>query len=263
MSYKYMRLEISTGVARITFCRPERANAIDLPFATELHSIAKQCRDNADVRAVVMASEGKLYCAGGDLATFAKAGDKFPEALAELLTEVHGALQIFSDMDAPVIAEIAGTAAGAGLGLVACASLAYATVDSKFTMSFTGVGLTPDSSSTWFLPRLVGWRRAEELMITNRVLTAKEAADWGLINACFEDEAGLREAVQKLAQGLASGPTKAFGGVRRLLQMSAGNPLHGQLRLERESIVASSGGLDGREGVAAFLEKRKPDFKGL
>ncbi len=165
-------------------------------------------------------------------------------------------------MDAPVIAEIAGTVAGAGLGLVAAASLAYSTVESKFTMSFTGVGLTPDSSSTWFLPRLVGWRRAEELMITNRVLSAKEATDWGLINGCHEDAAALREAVDQLARRIASGPTRAYGGVRRLLATSATHLLHEQLAKEGESIVSISAGVDGREGVDAFLKKRKPEFKG-
>ena len=262
MAYEYFRFETSAGVARLTFCRPERANSINLAFATELNQAAQECRDNPDIRVVVMASEGRLYCAGGDLASFAAAGDQLPAALKALLDQVHGAIEIFSDMDAPVIAEIAGTVAGAGLGLIGATSLAYATGESKFTMSFTGVGLTPDSSSTYYLPRLVGWRRAEELMLTNRVLSAKEAAEWGLINGVHDDAASLREAVDKLAQKLASGPTRAYGGVRRLLATSARNLLHDQLALEGQSIVTISGGVDGREGVDAFLNKRKPDFKG-
>ncbi len=262
MANEYMRLEHADGIARITFCRPERANAINIEFAREFLQVAETCRDNPDIRVVILASEGKLFSAGGDLASFADAGDKLPDALQELLTAVHGAIQVLSSMDAPVIAQVAGTVAGAGLGLVAATSFAYATVDSKFTMSFTGVGLTPDSSSSWFLPRLVGLRRAEELMVTNRVLSAKEATDWGLLNACYDDADGLNDAVEKLARRLASGPTKAYGGVRRLLQASAGRALSDQLALEGESIVSISQSDDAREGIAAFLEKRKPAFSG-
>jgi 2-(1,2-epoxy-1,2-dihydrophenyl)acetyl-CoA isomerase len=145
---------------------------------------------------------------------------------------------------------------------VGATSLAYATIDSKFTVSFTGVGLTPDSSATWFLPRLVGWRRAEELMLTNRVLSAKEAVDWGLLNECLENADTLGEAVNRIAQRLAAGPTAAFGGVRRLLSSSATNSLHDQLAAEGESIVALGAGSDACEGVAAFRDKRKPIFIG-
>lgn len=262
MNLEYMRFEATDGVARITFCRPERANSINLEFATELHALARQCRDDRSIRAVVLAAEGRLFCAGGDLGSFAVAGDALPAALKALLDQVHAAIETFSGMDAPVIAEIAGTVAGAGVGLVASCSLAYATADSKFTMSFTGVGLTPDSSSTWSLPRLVGWRRAEELMLTNRVLSAAEATDWGLINAHFADAGALREHVAKTASALANGPTRAYGGVRRLLSHSASNTLHEQLVLEGESIVAVAAGADGKEGTSAFLEKRKPRFGG-
>lgn len=262
MTYEYLRFESDQHVARLTLCRPERANAINLACATELHAAARECRDNPDIRVVILAAEGRLFCAGGDLASFSEAGDKLPEALKALLAQVHAAIEVLSGMDAPVIAEISGTVAGAGMGLIAATSLAYATAEAKFTMSFTGVGLTPDSSSTWFLPRLIGWRRAEELMLTNRVLSAKEAVEWGLINGCYEDNAQLREAVTKLASRLAAGPTKAYGGVRRLLGTSASHLLREQLDLEGESIVAVSKGADGREGVSAFLEKRKPEFKG-
>jgi 2-(1,2-epoxy-1,2-dihydrophenyl)acetyl-CoA isomerase len=262
MATEYMRFESADGIARITFNRPERANAINLAFATEFHDLARRCRDDASIRVVVLASEGKLFCAGGDLGSFAAAGDQLPAALKALLDQVHGAIEVFSDMDAPLIAEIAGTVAGAGVGLIASCSLAYATADSKFTMSFTGVGLTPDSSSTYFLPRLVGWRRAEELILTNRVLSAAEAAEWGLINGTQPDADALRQHVAQMARRLADGPTRAYGGVRRLLGSSASSSLHDQLAKEGESIVRIAAGEDGKEGTSAFLAKRKPQFKG-
>lgn len=262
MTYEYLRLETADSVAKLTLCRPERANALNLGLACELHRVAQHCRDTPQIRAVVIAAEGRMFCAGGDLASFAAAGDALPDALRALLHEFHSAIQIFSAIDAPVICAVSGTAAGGALGLIAASNLAYATADSKFTMAFTAAGLTPDSSSTFFLPRLIGWRRCEELMLTNRVLSGREAVDWGLLNACYDDAAALDQAVDQIARRLASGPTRAFGGVRRLLMASAGVEFHEQLAREGESIVATGSSADGREGISAFLAKRKPQFAG-
>lgn len=262
MAYEYLRCTLESGVARLTLCRPDRANSINLACARELNRAAQELRDDGRVRVVVIAAEGRIFCAGGDITSFPDAAEELPTMLRAILDEMHSAIEIFSGMDAPVIAQIAGTVAGAGLGLVSATSLAYATVDSKFTMSFTGIGLTPDSGATWFLPRLIGWRRAEELILTNRVLGAKEAAEWGLLNECHADAASLEEAVSRIALRLAAGPTRAFGGVKRLLSSSASNGLSAQLAAECESIVARGGESDAREGVAAFRNKRKPVFTG-
>lgn len=262
MDYQYMRLDVVDNIGRLTFNRAERANAINIEFARELRDVAQTCRDRDDVRVLVMESEGSIFCAGGDLSAFAAAGDQLPAALEELANTLHEGIEILVGMDAPVIAQIDGTAAGAGMSLIASTNLAFATTASKFTMAYTGIGLTPDGSSSWFLPRLVGWRRAEELILTNRVLSAKEATDWGLINACYDERGGMIDAVDKLARKFASGPTAAYGRVRRLLDISAGRSLHDQLAQETKTIVESSRSTDGRIGIKAFLAKEKPEFVG-
>lgn len=262
MDYQYLRLEVADQIARLTFKRPERANALNLECAQELLHAAQTCRDRDDVRVVVMASEGNIFCAGGDIGAFSEAGEQLPEALEELANTLHEGIEVLVGMDAPVIAQIDGTAAGAGMSLIASTNLAFATTASKFTMAYTGIGLTPDGSSSWFLPRLVGWRRAEELMLTNRVLSAKEATDWGLINACYEERGGMIDAIDKLARKLAKGPSAAYGRVRQLLQASAGRSLHEQLAMETQTIVDSSRSSDGRAGITAFLAKEKPEFSG-
>lgn len=262
MDYQYLRLEKSNNVARITLCRPERANSLNIECARELLHVAQTCRDSDDVRAVVLAAEGSIFCAGGDIGAFSAAGENLPAELEVLANTLHEGIEVFSAMDAPVIAEINGTAAGAGMSLIAGTNLAYATTASKFSMAYTAIGLTPDGSSSWFLPRLIGWRRTEELMLTNRTLSAKEAADWGLLNACYEESGGLQDAVRKLAERLAQGPTAAFGRIRQMLEISAGRSLHDQLAVETQTIVDSARTADGQAGIKAFLAKEKPVFSG-
>lgn len=262
MQSEYFATEQDGGIFRITFNRPDRANAINLGFARDFKAVAEHCAADASIRCVLISAEGALFSAGGDLGSFKDAGDGLPDALGELLGNFHPAIETFSKMNAPVIAAINGTAAGAGLALVASCSFTYATAASKFTMAYTGVALTPDGSSTWFLPRCIGMRRAEELAITNEVLSAEKAADWGLLNGVVADEAALTEKVEKLAAKLAKGPTQSYGVARRLMLSSLSNDLPTQLDLEGEGIVGVARSHDGREGISAFLEKRKPEFKG-
>ena len=262
MNYQYLHFEVEGGVAWITFCRPERANTLNLEFARELHAVARYCDDHAGIRAVVIKAEGKIFCAGGDLAFFAAAGDELPAIIEGLLAEFHGAIEIFSSMNAPLIVAVNGAAAGVGLSIVAAASLAYATANAKFTMAYTNAGLSPDGSSTYHLPRLVGWRRCQELMLTNRVLSAAEAKEWGLVNDCYNDAAALDQAVSELARRLAAGPTQAFGQVRRLLIASGGRSLREQMDLEGRSFAQMTRSQDGSEGISAFMEKRRAVFVG-
>lgn len=262
MQSEYFATKQDGGIFRITFNRPDRANAIDLGFAQDFKAVAEHCAADDSIRCVLIDHEGPLFSAGGDLGSFKEAGDGLPDALGELLANFHPAVETLSAMNAPVIAAINGTAAGAGLALAASCSFTFATAKSKFTMAYTGVALTPDGSSTWFLPRNIGMRRAEQLALTNEVLTAEKAADWGLINDVLADEAALKETVEKLAAKLAKGPTASFGTARRLLLSSLNADLKSQLEAEGQGIVAAARGTDGREGISAFLEKRKPNFVG-
>ena len=198
------------------------------------------------------------FCGGGDLKGFA-GRDDLPTHLREILGPLHVAITQLVRGDAPVVAAVQGSAAGAGIGLVGASDLVVAGESAKFVMAYTGVGLTPDGSSSWFLPRLVGLRRALELTLTNRVLSAAEALDWGLITEVVPDDELTAEA-EALAARLAAGPAPALAAAKRLLHTSLEETLETHLAREAEAISAASGTPEGQEGVAAFVEKRPPVF---
>ena len=261
MSYTTLRFARAGAVARITLARPEAANALNFAMGTELLDVAQRCRDDTGVRAVILDAEGRVFCAGGDIVTFAAAGDELPAALDELIEIFHPAIDTLSTMNAPVIAAVQGVAAGAGLSLLSSCSLVVASETASFAMAYTGVGLTPDGGASYFLPRQIGLRRTEELMITNRRLDADTALAWGLVNEVVAADV-LAARVAALAEQLAAGATAAYGGVRRMLLATFGNDLTTQLALEQQTIVAAGASRDGRAGVATFKAKTRPTFIG-
>lgn len=251
-------VEVRDGVAQLTLNRPGSANTLDLAMGRDLRAAAARCGE-ADVRAVVLTGLGKAFCFGGDLRGMMAEAANVEGYLRELTVDLHAAVSAFTRLDAPVIAAVNGTAAGAGVGLVAMADLVVAAEGAKFSLAYTGVALTPDGSTSWFLPRLVGLKRAMELVLTNRTLTAAEARDWGLVNLVVADADVLAEA-HKLAARLAAGPRGAFGKAKRLLNHQAAT-LEAQLEAESLSISGQAATAEGREGIDAFLAKRKPDFR--
>jgi 2-(1,2-epoxy-1,2-dihydrophenyl)acetyl-CoA isomerase len=253
-----VKFEQADGVAWVTLNRPEAGNSINLQLGRDLLDAATRCRGSHDVRAVVITGAGKHFSFGGDLAAMSMNDGRAREAyLRELTVDLHAAMVGFSRLDAPVIAAVNGTAAGAAVGLVAMADLAIAAEGARFTLAYTGVGLTPDGSTSCLLPRILGQRRAMELVLTNRVLTAAEALDWGLVNQVVAD-AALLTGAGELAARLASGATGALGQAKRLLRSEAS--FEAQLEDESRTIAAQSRTAEGVEGIAAFLEKRKPSF---
>jgi 2-(1,2-epoxy-1,2-dihydrophenyl)acetyl-CoA isomerase len=261
MSDAILEVDVRDGVAWLTLNRPQAGNAIDIPIAKELLAAAERCERDSAVRAVVITGAGKMFCAGGDLRSFAGAGDRIADVLAELTQVLHAAVARLARMRAPVIAAVNGAAAGAGMSLACAADLVIAAESAHFTMAYTAAGLTPDGSSTYFLPRLVGPMRARELMLTNRRLTAAEALAWGMVTRVVPDNA-LLEATHALARSLADGPTLAYGATKLLVLASALESLEAQLDLEAREIVTISATRDSREGIAAFLAKRRPTFRG-
>lgn len=261
MAYEHITLERRDGVATLTLNRPDAANSIDIPLARELMDAAIACDEDRDVRAVVLTGAGKMFCAGGDLRSFAEAGAGIAARLKELTAYLHAALSRLARMDAPVVAAVNGMAAGAGFSLAVAADLVIASEAAGFVMAYTNAGLVPDGSSTFFLPRRIGDRRTRELMLTNRKLTAAEALDWGLVNRVVPADR-LLPAAHELAATLAAGPTRAFGAVKALLNESFEHGLETQMELEARAIAAASSTADGREGIRAFLEKRPPRFTG-
>lgn len=249
---------LAEGIATVTLNRPEAANTMNLQFGRDLLDAARSCGSERGVRAVVVTGAGKAFCFGGDLgAMMMNEGDAREEYLRELTVDLHAAIVHFTRLDAPVIAAVNGTAAGAGVGLVAMADLAIAAESAKFSLAYTGVGLTPDGSTSYFLPRLLGMKRAMELVLTNRPLSAAEALDWGLVNKVVPDGQAAAEAAA-LAARLAAGPLGAFGQAKRLLRSRAS--LEAQLEDESRTIARQGKSAEGVEGIQAFLQKRKAEF---
>jgi 2-(1,2-epoxy-1,2-dihydrophenyl)acetyl-CoA isomerase len=178
-----------------------------------------------------------------------------------MIDSFHLAIERLTSIDAPVVAAVRGGAAGGGLGLLYAADIAVAADDARFAIGYGALGLTADGGNTWFLPRMVGMRRAQELFLLNRRLTAQEAFEFGLVSRLAPSDAVETEAAA-LAAKLATGPTRAYGAVRRMLRQSFETGLSNQLDAEKESLVAASGTSDAQEGIAAFVAKRRPQFRG-
>lgn len=259
---KHLLFEVRNNVGYITLNRPEAANAIDFDLAKELASVALRCDEDQSIRAVLLTGAGRIFCGGGDLKSFAaQSPENLPTHLKEVTFYLHKAIHRFARMNAPVVIAINGNAGGAGMSLSLSGDLTLAAESAKFTLAYTRVGLTPDGSSTYYLPRLIGVRRAMELALTNRTLTAREAEAMGLISRAVPD-AELMNQANAMTLELAKGATTAFGGVKRLLYASANMPLDAQMELETEWIADAARSTDAKEGIAAFLAKRTPKFIG-
>ncbi len=261
MSYETLTFDVADGVATITLNRPDAVNAMNRAMMMDLFAVARRCDADDAIRAVVMTGSGKMFCAGGDLKDFAAQGDDMPAYITELATYLHAAVTRFQRMDAPLVIAVNGMAAGGGLSLVASGDIVIASDDAAFTCAYTNAGITPDGSSTYFLAKHVGLLRAKELVLTNRRLSAQEALDWGLVTRVVPSDQLLSEA-RALASQLAAGPTKAFGGAKRLLLSAYSGTLETQLEDESASITKQVKDHDGREGIEAFATRRKPEFKG-
>lgn len=262
MSEQAITLEVRDQVARVTLNRPQAANSINLELARALLQALDRCEADSKVRAVVLTGAGaKMFSAGGDLKTFAGLGDDVGAVVREITLYLHAAVSRLARMRAPVIAAVNGAAAGAGMSLALAADIVLAAESASFTMAYTAAGLSPDGSASYFLPRLIGLRRAQELMLTNRRLSAAEAEAWGLVTRVVPD-GELMEAAETLATRLARGPTLAYGAVKRLLADGADAPLETQLEREARTITEIAQTQDAREGVRAFAEKRAPKFSG-
>jgi 2-(1,2-epoxy-1,2-dihydrophenyl)acetyl-CoA isomerase len=261
MSYSAIGFDVRDGVAHVLLNRPKAANALNLELVGELLDASQRCRDDHEIRAVLLSGAGPMFSAGGDLRAFANAPEGAPAFIQKLASTLHQAVSVLARMDPPVVVAVNGVAAGAGMSIVCHADLAIAAESARFTMAYTAAGLAPDGGSTHFLPRIVGYRRAAELMLTNRRLSAAEALEWNIVNRVVPDTDLMAEA-ERLALALAGGPTRAFGAVKRLLSAGATNDLEPQLDLETKYIVEMAGTRDGMEGIHAFLEKRAPRFTG-
>ncbi len=263
MSYETIQYEVRGGVAVITLNRPESLNALTLAVAGEFKAALTEAVTQR-ARAIVLTGAGRAFCAGGDLREMQKIASQNGRVEAffdEPLRELNDCIMLIRRTPLPIIAAVNGAASGGGCNLALACDLVIAGEGARFNQAFVKIGLVPDCGGTFILPRLVGWRRAMQLMMTGEVVTAPHALAMGMINAVVADDQLIAEAMA-MAEALAAAPTAAIGRIKELLEASANNDYGEQLELEREAQLKSGLTKDFKEGVAAFIEKRPPKFVG-
>jgi 2-(1,2-epoxy-1,2-dihydrophenyl)acetyl-CoA isomerase len=254
--------EVVDGVATIRLRRPRSGNAIDVTLVEDLYEAVFRTGADPDVRAVVLCGAGDNLTVGGDLPMFATTpGEELPARLRQMTDHYHLALERLTRLDAPVVCAARGAVAGGGMGLAHVSDIVVAAEDARFALGYAAIGLSSDGANSWFLPRLVGMRRAQELFLLNRRLTGREALEWGLVTEVVADEQVEARAFEH-ATRLAAGPTRAYGQMKDLLRRSWTADLPDQLAAETDTMAASGASEDARHGIAAFAAKERPRFTG-
>lgn len=260
MSSNSIELNIENKVAYIKLNRPEVFNSFNREMALSLQNVLDNCANEENVRAIVLTGNGKAFCAGQDLkeVTSPELNPGFRKILEEHYNPI---IQKIRSIEKPIIAAVNGVAAGAGANIALACDIVVASELASFIQAFSKIGLIPDSGGTFFLPRLIGFQKASALMMLGDKVSALEALNMGMIYKIFP--VGIfDEEVKSLAENLAKMPTKAIGLTKRLLNQSMTNNLEQQLALESDLQIEASSSYDYNEGVTAFVEKRKPEFKG-
>lgn len=247
------------AVSTIRFNRPSVLNALDESTAAAFRDACRAVAADPETRVLVIAGNGRGFMAGGDLARFR--ADGAADIARAIIEALHDGLMILDRLEAPVIASVHGPVAGAGMSVAMATDLCIAADDAKFTLAYARIGTTPDGSSTYNLPRLVGLRRAMEIALLADTIDAEEARHLGLVNRVVP-AAALAAETAALSARLAAGPTRAYAGIRRLLRDSWTSGLEGQLAAERDAFCASAGTEDFKEGIEAFFGKRRAEFHG-
>lgn len=260
MADKLVTFERKGAVAWLTLVRPEAGNGMNVALLSDLSEAVRRCEADAAVRAVVLTGSGRFFCVGGDLSGMRDATETALSIRAMTL-HLHAAIAALTRMRAPSIAAVNGTAAGAGFSLALACDFLVASETAQFASAYAAAGLSADGGQSWTLPRRVGPHRAKVMMLQGRKLSAAEALDWGVADQVVAPEA-LASSVSQMAESLANGPTAAFGRMKNLLADAECTSLETQLELEARGIAACVESEDAREGIAAFMEKRKPAFLG-
>ena len=255
-------VSLDAGVLGITLNRPDKLNAFNPEMHQRLKAALERARDESAVRAVLLTGAGRGFCAGQDLAERNVAPGAAPIDLSVTLGSYYNPLvRRMRELPKPIVCAVNGVAAGAGANIALACDIVLAARSASFLQAFSRIGLLPDSGGTYFLPRLAGTARAMGLALLAEKLSADDAERWGLIWKAVDDAQLLQEA-SSIAKALAEGPTKAYGLIKKAMYASASNTLDAQLDLERDLQREAGVSEDYREGVSAFMQKRKPVFKG-
>ena len=253
---------VDDGIGRITLDRPAAGNAIDLPLARALLAAAIRCQTDDKIRCIVLTGNGRLFCAGGDVQLLAGAGDRRSDVLSELIATFHAAVARLARAPKPLVTLVNGPAAGAGFSLAMLGDVVIGARSAHFTAAYGAIGLTPDGGLSWLLPRLVGLRKAQDIILTNRRIKADEAEAIGLVTRIVDDEALADEGL-KAAVALADAPMAALAASRALLADSFETGLETQLDRELRSMARAGAGPESEEGLSALLAKRPANFRGV
>jgi 2-(1,2-epoxy-1,2-dihydrophenyl)acetyl-CoA isomerase len=255
-------LDVEDGIARIRLNRPEASNAVDAELLRALHEIVLRCHARPEVRVVVLSGEGRNFCAGGDVKTFASKGEDLPDYLREATAWLQLATAALIQLKAPVIAQVQGFAAGgAGFGFACAADLVVAAEGARFFSGAVRVGMAPDAGTTVTLTRIVGLRRALDILLTNPTLTAAEARELGIVSRVVPDE-DLAAEVDRLAADLAAQPPLGLAATKRLVWDGLGATVAERLPEEARVVSELSGTADSREALAAVIERRPGRYEG-
>jgi 2-(1,2-epoxy-1,2-dihydrophenyl)acetyl-CoA isomerase len=255
----FITYELNEKVAVITLNRADKFNSFNREMAFELHAALDKAEHDTNVRAILLTGNGKAFCAGQDLA---EAIDPNGPGILKIVEEHYNPIIIrLRKIEKPIIAFVNGVAAGAGANIALACDIVTSSNSASFIQAFSKIGLIPDSAGTFFLPRLIGFQRASALMMTGDKVSAAEALAMGMIYKVFSDETALNDALL-LAKNLSEMPTKGIGLTKKLLNESLFNTLDKQLAAEGREQTVAAASYDYNEGVKAFLEKRKPEFKG-
>jgi len=263
MSYETIQLDMRGKVGMIILNRPESLNALTTEVGQEFLAAVGEARESG-ARAMLVTGAGRAFCAGGDLREMQKVAEQEGKVEAffdEPLRLLNECILLIRRSPLPFLAAVNGAASGGGCNLALACDLVIAGESARFNQAFIRIGLVPDCGGSFILPRLVGWKRAAELMITGDVISSSRAFEMGMINAVVPDDELISQALA-MAEKLAQAPTAAIGRIKELLEASSTNDYGGQLELERKAQIQTGKTKDFREGVAAFLEKRPPKFVG-
>jgi len=255
-------ISVEAGLQTITLNRPDKLNAFNPEMHKALRAALEQALDERSIGAVLLTGAGRGFCSGQDLSERRVEPGAAPIDLSVSLGSYYNPLvRRLRELPKPIVCAVNGVAAGAGANLALACDIVVAARSAKFVQSFARLGLVPDSGGTYFLPRLAGAARAMGLALLAERLSAEEAERWGLIWKALDDERLMEEA-SAIARSLAEGPTKGYGLIKKGIHASADNSLDAQLDLERDLQREAGSSEDYREGVAAFMQKRKPSYKG-
>lgn len=262
MSYENILFEKKDGYAKITLNRPDVLNSFNEDMHIELRDALKDCQKSDDVRAILLTAAGRGFCAGQDLGDRAVTGDTGPRDLSQTIEKFYNPLiRLITSIEKPIVCAVNGVAAGAGANIALACDIVYAAENASFIQAFCKIGLIPDSGGTWSLINLVGMARAKALMMLGDKISATQAEEWGMIWKCV-DKDSLNETTEELCLHLAQQPTTGLGLIKRAANAAPTNTLDAQLDMERDLQKLAGFTEDYKEGVGAFLAKRKPNFTG-